>query len=210
MRLIVAAEAQAAVTETSRGLGASRYWALFHFRGAGASATRSPYRALLHREKPCDRANQPLAPEGKHLEVARELARSSPEPPLSVRSTVRTRAGTWSARPASPVHRRPFQLSDEDFQEAARPLPKTAARPFKGGSPLMCILLWSFRGDAERRTGTIFQRSCLWVPGCSLRSAPNDNGGERAQPAACRDHRARFGQSIRAYATLLMAKAGPM
>src|SRR6266851_3952657 len=44
--LIVAAEGtRLQLTETSRGLGASRYWALFHFRGAGAEAPRSGARA---------------------------------------------------------------------------------------------------------------------------------------------------------------------
>src|SRR6185437_15832070 len=82
------------LTETSRGLGASRYWALFHYRNAAAFGDEI---ALTGRfftaEEGMDAGlfNR-LAPQGQVLEVAHELAQQvAKNPPLSVRTTVRTR-----------------------------------------------------------------------------------------------------------------------
>ncbi|MBV8493114.1 MAG: enoyl-CoA hydratase/isomerase family protein, partial [Alphaproteobacteria bacterium] len=93
--LIVAAEGtRMQLTETSRGLGASRYWALFQYRAAGAFGDEI---ALTGRFFTAEEAFEAgiinrLAPEGKHLEVAQELAQQvAKNPPLAVRTTVRTR-----------------------------------------------------------------------------------------------------------------------
>ena len=137
--LIVAAEGtRMQLTETSRGLGASRYWALFQYRAAGAFGDEI---ALTGRFFTAEEAFEAgiinrLAPEGKHLEVAQELAQQvAKNPPLAVRTTVRTRR--WY------MHRltreaqffaEPFRLYlTEDFHEAASAFAeKRAPRPFKG------------------------------------------------------------------------------
>ncbi len=137
--LIVAEEGtRFQLTETSRGLGASRYWALFHFRGAGAFGDEI---ALTGRFFTAEEAFKGgvvsrLAPPGKHLEVARELAAQlAKNPPLSVRSTVRTRRWYMErlTREAQ-FMAAPYKLYlTEDFQEAARAFAeKRAPRGFKG------------------------------------------------------------------------------
>ena len=137
--LIVAAEGtRMQLTETSRGLGASRYWALFQYRAAGAFGDEI---ALTGRFFTAEEAFEAgiinrLAPEGKHLEVAQELAQQvAKNPPLAVRTTVRTRRWYMQrlTREAQFVAE-PFRLYlTEDFQEAARAF--TEKRPpgrFKG------------------------------------------------------------------------------
>jgi enoyl-CoA hydratase/carnithine racemase len=137
--LIVAAEGtRFQLTETSRGLGASRYWALFQFRGAGAFGDEI---ALTGRFFTAEEAHKAgliarLAPEGRHLEVARELAAQvARNPPLSVRSTVRTRRWYMErlTREAQ-FFATPYKLYlTEDFQEAARAFAeKRKPGPFKG------------------------------------------------------------------------------
>jgi len=137
--LIVAAEGtRLQLTETSRGLGASRYWALFHFRGAGAFGDEITLTGRFFTAEEAFAAGlvNRLAPEGKHLEVARELAAQlARNPPLSVRSTVRTRR--WYMERATREAQfiaAPFQLYlTEDFQEAARAFTENRPpRPFKG------------------------------------------------------------------------------
>ena len=137
--LIVAAErTKMQLTETPRGLGASRYWALFQYRAAGAFGDEI---ALTGRFFTAEEAFEAgiinrLAPEGKHLEVARELAlQVAKNPPLSIRTTVRTRRWYMErlTREAQ-FMAAPFRLYlTEDFQEAARAF--TEKRPpgrFKG------------------------------------------------------------------------------
>src|SRR5207248_347903 len=124
--LIVAAEGtRFQLTETSRGLGASRYWALFQYRAAGAFGDEV---ALTGRFFTAEEAFQAgivnrLAPPDKHMEVARELAMQvAKNPPLSVRTTVRTRRWYMQrlTREAQFIAE-PFRLYlTEDFQEAAR------------------------------------------------------------------------------------------
>ncbi|HZT89723.1 MAG TPA: enoyl-CoA hydratase-related protein [Stellaceae bacterium] len=137
--LIVAAEGtRFQLTETSRGLGASRYWSLFQFRGAGAFGDEI---ALTGRFFTAEEAHKAglvarLAPEGKHLDVARELAAQvAKNPPLSVRSTVRTRRWYLErfVREAQ-FMAAPYKLYlTEDFQEAARAFTeKRKPGPFKG------------------------------------------------------------------------------
>jgi enoyl-CoA hydratase/carnithine racemase len=126
------------ITETSRGLGASRYWALMHFRGAAAFAEEA---ALLGRFFTAEEAlaagiiNR-VAPAGRHLEAACELAAAvAKNPPLSVRATVRTRR--WYLERLTrevAMQTAPLKLYlSEDFREAARAFAeKRAPGPFKG------------------------------------------------------------------------------
>lgn len=137
--LIVAAEGtRFQLTETSRGLGASRYWALFQFRGAGAFGDEIAFTGRFFTAEEAHKAGliARLAPEGKHLEVARELAAQvAKNPPLSVRSTVRTRRWymerlTREAQFFAALYK--LYLT-EDFQEAARAFAeKRPPRGFKG------------------------------------------------------------------------------
>jgi enoyl-CoA hydratase/carnithine racemase len=137
--LIVAAEGtRLQLTETSRGLGASRYWALFHFRGAGAFGDEIALTGRFFTAEEAFKAGivNRLAPADKHLEVARELAMQvAKNPPLSVRSTVRTRRWYLErlTREAQFIAT-PFKLYlTEDFHEAALAFAeKRPPRPFKG------------------------------------------------------------------------------
>ncbi|MBV9863032.1 MAG: enoyl-CoA hydratase/isomerase family protein [Alphaproteobacteria bacterium] len=124
--LIVAEEGtRFQLTETSRGLGASRYWALFHFRGAGAFGDEIALtgRFFTAEEAFAARLISRLAPAGTHIDVARELAAEiAKNPPLSVRSTIRTRRWYMErlTREAQ-FFATPYKLYlTEDFQEAAR------------------------------------------------------------------------------------------
>ena len=84
--LIVAAEGtRFQLTETSRGLGASRYWALFHYRNAAAFGDEIALTGRFFTAEEALAAGiiNRLAPEGKHLDVARELAlQVAKNPPL--------------------------------------------------------------------------------------------------------------------------------
>jgi enoyl-CoA hydratase/carnithine racemase len=126
------------LTETSRGLGASRYWALFHYRSAAAFGEEIALtgRFFTAEEGLAAGIFNRVAPAGQHLEVARELARAvAKNPPLSVRTTVRTRRWYLEriTREAQFIAA-PFQLYlSEDFQEAARAFAeKRPPRGFKG------------------------------------------------------------------------------
>jgi enoyl-CoA hydratase/carnithine racemase len=126
------------ITETSRGLGGAKYWALLNFRGAAAFAAEV---ALTGRFFTAEEAlaagiiNRVAAP-GRHLETARELAAEvAKNPPLSVRATVRTRRwymdqiGREVAMQTAPLK---LYLT-EDFHEAARAFAeKRRPGPFKG------------------------------------------------------------------------------
>lgn len=126
------------VTETARGLGGAKYWALLNFRGAAAFGTEI---SLTGRYFTADEAfaagvfNR-LAPEGKTMEVAMELARAvAANPPLSVRATVRARR--WhimQIETESTFQTAPLKLYlTEDFHEAALAFKeKRQPRPFKG------------------------------------------------------------------------------
>jgi enoyl-CoA hydratase/carnithine racemase len=126
------------LTETSRGLGASRYWALFHYRNAAAFGDEIALtgRFFTAEEGLAAGIFNRVAPAGQHLDAARELAQAvARNPPLSVRTTVRTRR--WylerTTREAQFIAA-PFQLYlTEDFQEAARAFAeKRQPRAFKG------------------------------------------------------------------------------
>src|ERR1700759_3158718 len=93
--LIVAEEGtRFQITETSRGLGAGKYWALMHYRGGGAFTMEAALTGRFFTAEEAFSANliNRVAPKGKYLEVARDLAEQViKNPPLSVRSTVRMR-----------------------------------------------------------------------------------------------------------------------
>ena len=136
--IVAAAGTRFQLTETSRGLGASRYWALFHYRNAAAFGDEVALTGRFFTAEEAFAAGliNRLAPEGQHVEVARELAlQVAKNPPLSVRTTVRTRRWYLDrlAREAQFIAA-PFQLYlTEDFHEAALAFTeKRPPRPFKG------------------------------------------------------------------------------
>ncbi|HKS89060.1 MAG TPA: enoyl-CoA hydratase-related protein [Stellaceae bacterium] len=136
--IVAAAGTRFQLTETSRGLGASRYWALFQYRSAAAFGDEVALtgRFFTAEEAFAARVINRLAPEGKHLDVARELALEiAKNPPLSVRTTVRTRRWYMERLTREAQYMAaPFRLYlTEDFQEAARAFAeKRPPRPFKG------------------------------------------------------------------------------
>jgi enoyl-CoA hydratase/carnithine racemase len=113
------------VTETGRGLGASKYWALMHFRGGAAFTMEAALTGRFFTAEEAFKANliNRVAPKGKYLDVARELATEvAKNPPLSVRSTVRLRRWYMDRMSREVMHMAaPERLYlSEDFQEAAR------------------------------------------------------------------------------------------
>jgi enoyl-CoA hydratase/carnithine racemase len=126
------------ITETSRGLGGSKYWALLNFRGAAAFAAEVALTGRFFTAEEALAAGivNRVAPPGLHLETARELAAEiTKNPPLSVRATVRTRRwymdqiGREVAMQTAPLK---LYLT-EDFHEAARAFAeKRRPGPFKG------------------------------------------------------------------------------
>ena len=137
--LIVAEEgARFQVTETSRGLASSRYWALLNFRGAGSFATEVAItgRFFTAEEALAAGVVDRVAAKGEHLQQAYALARDiAANPPLSVRATVRTRR--WymdQAEREAYLQTTPLKLHlTEDFKESAKAFAeKRKAGPFKG------------------------------------------------------------------------------
>ncbi|MGE0415966.1 MAG: enoyl-CoA hydratase/isomerase family protein [Acetobacteraceae bacterium] len=137
--LIVAEEGtRFQLTETSRGLGAAKHWAQFHFRGAGAFGDEIALTGRYFTAEEALAANiiNRVAPAGQHMDVAMELARQvAANPPLSVRATVRTRR--WDLAQTTKeaaFHQAPMKLYlTEDFHEAALAFKeKRKPRPFKG------------------------------------------------------------------------------
>jgi enoyl-CoA hydratase/carnithine racemase len=126
------------VTETSRGLGASRYWALLNFRGAGSFATEVTITGRFFSAEEAHAAGivDCVAPAGEGLQQAYGLAQQiAANPPLSVRATVRTRR--WymdQAEREAYLQTTPLKLHlTEDFKESARAFAeKRKAGPFKG------------------------------------------------------------------------------
>ena len=126
------------VTETSRGLAASRYWSLLAFRGARSFATEVVLtgRFFTAEEGLAAGIVDRVVPPGRYLEDALDLARQiAANPPLSVRATVRTRR--WymdQAEREAYLQTNPLKLHlTEDFKESARAFAeKRKAGPFKG------------------------------------------------------------------------------
>jgi enoyl-CoA hydratase/carnithine racemase len=137
--LIVAEEGtRFQVTETGRGLGASKYWSLMHFRGGAAFTMEVALTGRFFTAEEALKANliNRVAPKGKYLDVARELAAEvAKNPPLSVRSTVRLRRWYMDRMSREVMHMAaPERLYlTEDFQEAARAFTeKRKPAKFKG------------------------------------------------------------------------------
>jgi enoyl-CoA hydratase/carnithine racemase len=137
--LIVAEEGtRFQLTETSRGLGAAKHWAQFHFRNAGAFGDEIALTGRYFTAEEAKEANviNRLAPKGEVMTVARTLAEMvAANPPLSVRATVRTRRwylGQYVREAA--FQQAPMKLYlTEDFHEAALAFKeKRKPRPFKG------------------------------------------------------------------------------
>ncbi|MBM3572959.1 MAG: enoyl-CoA hydratase/isomerase family protein [Alphaproteobacteria bacterium] len=126
------------LTETSRGLGAAKHWAQFHFRNAGAFGDEIALTGRYFTAEEAHAANviNRVAPKGEHMAVALEMARQvAANPPLSVRATVRTRRfylGEYIR--AAAFQQAPMKLYlSEDFHEAALAFKeKRKPRPFKG------------------------------------------------------------------------------
>ena len=137
--LIVAEEGtKIQLTETSRGLGGSKYWSLMQFRGASTFATEIALTGRFfsveegHAAGIIDR----VAPKGQYLEVAMDLARQiAANPPLSVRATVRTRRLKMEqiGREAQAQLNAQKLFLTEDFHEAASAFAeKRKPNKFKG------------------------------------------------------------------------------
>jgi enoyl-CoA hydratase/carnithine racemase len=137
--LIVAEEGtRFQITETPRGLGGAKYWGLLQFRGAGSFANDVAMtgRWFTAEEALAAGVINRVAPKGRYLEMARELALEvAKNPPLSVRATVRSRRWYMDQLGREIIMQTaPLKLYlSEDFQEAARAFAeKRAPGPFKG------------------------------------------------------------------------------
>ena len=126
------------LTETSRGLGAAKQWAQFHFRGAGAFGDEVSLTGRYFTAEEALAANviNRVAAKDTVLEVARTLAAAvAANPPLSVRATVRARRWFLDryAKEAA-FQQAPMRLYlTEDFHEAALAFKeKRKPRGFKG------------------------------------------------------------------------------
>jgi enoyl-CoA hydratase/carnithine racemase len=113
------------ITETSRGLGAGKYWGLMQFRGGGAFSMEAALTGRFFTAEEAFKANliNRVASKGKHLEVARALAGEViKNPPLSVRSAVRLRRWYMDRMSREIMHQTaPERLYlTDDFHEAAR------------------------------------------------------------------------------------------
>jgi enoyl-CoA hydratase/carnithine racemase len=126
------------VTETSRGLGGAKYWALLNFRGGAAFANEVALTGRFFTAEEALAAGiiNRVAPAGQHLEAARDLAAEvAKNPPLSVRATVRTRRWYMDQLEREvTMQTAPLKLYlSEDFREAARAFAeKRQPGPFKG------------------------------------------------------------------------------
>ncbi len=125
------------VTETPRGLGGYRHWALMRARGCGAFAddvcmTGRPFTASEAKDAGLFAR---ISPAGEVMATALELARElAANPPLSVRATVRMRRWHFMKLVREVAfHAEPLNLHlTEDFQEAVQAFAeKRPARPFK-------------------------------------------------------------------------------
>ena len=122
--MIVAAEGtQFQITETSRGVDSTNFWALLAHRTNGGFSTDV---ALTGRFWSAEEGSKwggvdRLVPAGQHITAAEELAREiMSNPPLSVRAMVEARRGTNEEIEMQARLRRPRGLHlTEDFHESA-------------------------------------------------------------------------------------------
>jgi enoyl-CoA hydratase/carnithine racemase len=136
--IVAEAGTQFQLTETSRGLGAAKHWAQFHFRGAGAFGDEVSLTGRYFTAEEALAANviNRVAAKDTVMDVAMTLARAvSANPPLSVRATVRARRWFLDryAKEAA-FQQAPMRLYlTEDFHEAAPAFKeKRKPRGFKG------------------------------------------------------------------------------
>ncbi len=126
------------ITETPRGLGGYRHWALLKQRGSGAFADEVSLsgRFFTAEEAFAAGAINKVAPMGTCLAVATEQAAAlAKNPPLSVRETVRIRRWHMSLLTREVAFQtEPVKLHlTEDFAESARAFAeKRAPSPFQG------------------------------------------------------------------------------
>ncbi|MBE11570.1 MAG: hypothetical protein CMM35_14800 [Rhodospirillaceae bacterium] len=137
--LIVAEEGtRIQLTETSRGLGGSKYWRLMQYRGGSTLSTEIALTGRFFTAEEGHNAGiiDRVAPKGKHLEAALELAQQiNNNPPLSVRATVRTRRLEMEriGREAQSQLNALKLFLTEDFHEAAKAFTeKRKPNEFKG------------------------------------------------------------------------------
>ncbi len=137
--LIVAEEGtRIQLTETSRGLGGSKYWRLMQYRGGSTLSTEIALTGRFFTAEEGHNAGiiDRVAPKGKHLEAALELAQQiNNNPPLSVRATVRTRRLEMEriGREAQSQLNALKLFLTEDFHEAAKAFTeKRKTNEFKG------------------------------------------------------------------------------
>ena len=125
---LVVAEAgtQFQVTETPRGLsGSGKYMNLLAYRGLGSFATEVTLTGRFFTAEEAHAAGvvDRLAPAGKHIEVARELAAQiNKNPPLAVRASVMQRRWQIDDNRREAVRYQGLNrlYLSEDFQEATR------------------------------------------------------------------------------------------
>ena len=126
------------VAEVPRGLAGSRHWALLAYRGHRSFATEVTLTGRFFTAEEAQAAGvvDRVVPAGQHRRAAYEMARAiAANPPLSVRSTVRTRR--WymdQAEREAYLQTNPLKLHlTEDFRESARAFAeKRKPGPFKG------------------------------------------------------------------------------
>ena len=126
------------ITETSRGLPGSWYWALLKYRGAESLAMDAALtgRFFTAEEAFAAKAVDRLAPAGEGLNTARELAATiNRNPPLGTRATVRSRRWFMEKLESEvALYYRSLNLTlTEDFAEATRAfVEKRPPGAFKG------------------------------------------------------------------------------
>jgi enoyl-CoA hydratase/carnithine racemase len=125
------------ITETPRGLASSgKLINVMSYRGLGSFAVDVSITGRFFTAEEAHKAGviDRLAPEGRHLEVARELAQTiNKNPPLAVRACIAQRRWELEDRKAQALRYASLNklYLSEDFAEATRAfVEKRAPRPF--------------------------------------------------------------------------------